>query len=156
MSGHPASTHPASTSQYTPGDGAQSAAPYDEGVAPGYGWVVFAGAMLMMLAILNGIYGIAAISNSTFFVNDARYVFSDLNTWGWIALVTGAIQLVVALGIWAGNTLATWAGLAIAGINAIVQLLMIPAYPFLSLALFSIDLLVIYGLAVHGGHRMVQ
>lgn len=116
------------------------------------GWVVFAGSMLMMVATLNIIYGIGAIDNSTFFVNDAKYIFSDLNTWGWIALGTGCVQMLAAFGVWARNSLATWAGIAFAGINAIVQLLMIPAYPFLSLALFSINLLVIYGLAVHGGH----
>ena len=116
------------------------------------GWVMFAGTMLLIVATLNVIYGIAAIDNSSFFVNDARYVISDLNTWGWIVLGTGVVQMVVAFGIWARNTLATYAGIAFAGLNAIAQLLMISAAPFLSLALFSIDLIVIYGLAVHGGH----
>lgn len=116
------------------------------------GWVMFAGTMLLIVATLNIIYGIAAIDNSSFFVGDARYVISDLNTWGWIVLGTGVVQMVVAFGVWARNTLATYAGIAFAGLNAIAQLLMISAYPFLSLALFSIDLIVIYGLAVHGGH----
>ena len=34
--------------------------------------------------------------------------------------------------------------------NAIIQLLFIPAYPFWSLALFTLDILVIYGLIAHG------
>jgi hypothetical protein len=116
------------------------------------GWVVFAGTMLMVVSVLNIIYGIAAISNSSFFVNDAQFVFSDLNTWGWIVLGTGAVQMLVAFGVWARSSLATWAGIAFAGLNAIAQLLMIPAYPFLSLALFAVNMMVIYGLAVHGGH----
>jgi hypothetical protein len=33
-------------------------------------------------------------------------------------------------------------------------MLAIPAYPFLALALFSVDILVIYGLAVYGGHKL--
>jgi hypothetical protein len=115
------------------------------------GWVVFAGTMLMIAATLNIIYGIGAISDSTFFAGDARYIFSDLNTWGWIVTLTGAAQMLVAFGIWARNTFATWLGIAFAGLNAIIQLLMIPAYPFLSLALFAVDMMVIYGLAVHGG-----
>lgn len=116
------------------------------------GWVTFAGTMLLMVATLNIVYGIAAIDNSSFFVGGAKYVFSDLNTWGWIALGTGIVQMIAAFGVWARNVFATWLGIAFAGINAIVQLLMLPAYPFLSLALFAINLLVIYGLAVHGGH----
>lgn len=118
----------------------------------GAGWLVFAGTMLLMVGCLNIVYGIGAISDSKFFVNNAQYVFSNLNTWGWIALLTGAAQVLTAFGIWARNTLATWAGIGFASVNAVVQLLMIPAYPFLALALFAIDLLVIYGLAVHGGH----
>jgi len=137
------------SSEYTGGGDGTPA--YDEAFPSG--WIIFAGSMLMVIGILNGIYGIAAISNSVFFVNDARYVFSDLNTWGWILLVTGALQVLTAFGIWIGNQYAVWAGVFFAGINAIVQLLMIPAYPFLSLALFAVDILVIYGLAVHGGRQ---
>lgn len=119
----------------------------------GFGWVIFAGTMLMIVGILNVIYGIAALDNARFFVNGAKYVISDLNTWGWVLLITGAAQILTALGVWARNTFATWLGVAFAGLNAIGQLLMIPAYPFLSVSLFAVDMLVIYALAVHGGHR---
>ncbi len=114
------------------------------------GWVVFAGTMLAIVGCLNIIYGIAAISNSSFFVNDAQYVISSLKTWGWVALIIGCVQMLCAFGVWAQNGLAVWVGIAFAGLNAIAQLLMLPAYPFLSLALFGVDMLVIYGLAVHG------
>ncbi len=145
-----------SSPTYATGDGppaARSGADYRYEAESGYGWVVFAGTMLMLVGILNVIYGIAAIDNSKFFVNGAKYVISDLNTWGWVVLITGALQVLAALGVWARNTVATWAGVAFAGLNAIGVLLMLPAYPFLSLSLFAVDLLVIYGLAVHGGHR---
>ena len=52
--------------------------------------------MLAMLATLNVIEGIAAVSNSTFFVNDAKYILSDLNTWGWVLIVLGVIQGLTA------------------------------------------------------------
>ena len=74
----------------------------------GGGWIAFAGVMLIVVAILNIIDGIAAISRSKFFVASAQYVLSDLRTWGWIILVIGVLQLLVALGIWAGNQLARW------------------------------------------------
>ncbi|HEY4281258.1 MAG TPA: hypothetical protein VGM91_23805 [Conexibacter sp.] len=114
------------------------------------GWVVFAGSMLAVVGALNVIYGIAAIDNSSFFVNDAKYVISSLNTWGWVTLIIGAVQVICAFGVWVRNSFAVWAGIGFAGLNAIAQLLMLPAYPFLALALFGVDLLVIYGLAVHG------
>ena len=42
---------------------------------------------------------------------------------------------------------------AVAGLNSIGALLSIPAYPFWSLAVFAVDVLVIYGLAAYGGQR---
>jgi hypothetical protein len=119
----------------------------------GAGWVLFAGMMLLLVGILNVIYGIAAIGDSSFFVNDTKYILSDLNTWGWVMLILGALQLGAAFSIWNGNVFGVWVGIAVAGLNAIGALLSIPAYPFWSLAVFTIDILVIYGLAVYGGQR---
>jgi len=115
----------------------------------GYGWSIFAGTMLLMAATLNGIDGIAAVSSSRFFSHGA-YIVGDLNTWGWILIAISVVQGLCAIGVWMQNDIARWTGVGIASANAVVQLLFIPAYPFWSLALFSLDLLVIYGLVVHG------
>ena len=117
----------------------------------GSGWITFAGVMIIMVATLNIIDGIAAISKSSFFVANARYIISDLNTWGWIILGLGVIQMAVGFGIWAGSQLARWTGIVIVSLNAIAQLLFIPSYPFWALSIFTIDLLVLYGLAAYGG-----
>jgi len=117
----------------------------------GRGWITFAAVMIVLVAILNIIDGIAAISNSKFFVADAKFVFSDLNTWGWIILGIGVLQLLVAAGIWAGNQIARWAGILIVSVNIVAQLLFLPAYPFWSLTLFAIDTLVLFGLIAYGG-----
>jgi hypothetical protein len=122
----------------------------------GSGWISFAGVVIMIVAILNIIDGIAAISDSSFFVGDARYVFSDLNTLGWVVLALGVLQMVVGFGVWAGNQLARWAGIVIVSLNAVVQLLFIPAYPFWSLSIFALDILVLYGLAAHGGRPALK
>jgi hypothetical protein len=121
----------------------------------GSGWVLFAGIMIMMVGVLNIIWGIAAIDQSSFFVQDAKYVFSDLRTWGWIVLILGGLQLAAAFSIWAGGTYGRWFGIAAATCNAIAALLSIPAYPFWSLAIFAVDVLVIYGLAAYGGDRRI-
>lgn len=119
----------------------------------GYGWLLFAGAMLMLVGTLNFIYGIAAIDDSKFFVANAQYVISDLNTWGWFLVVLGAVQFLSAFGIWMGNQAGRWVGILSAGANAVVQMLAIPAAPFLSLTLFTVDILVLYGLIAYGGRR---
>jgi hypothetical protein len=117
----------------------------------GEGWLLFAGIMLAMLSVLNVIWGIAAIGDANFFVNDTHYVISSLNTWGWVALIVGILQMVAAFSIWSGGRFGQWFGIAVAGVGAMGALLSIPAYPLWSLAVFSIDILVIYGLAAYGG-----
>ena len=116
----------------------------------GYGWVAFAGVLLLMLGTLNVIEGIAAIGNARFFVNGQHYIFADLKTWGWIVLCIGVLQLAVGLGVFVKNQLSRWAGVVVLAANAIAQMLMIPAYPFWSLALFTLDILAVYGLVAYG------
>jgi hypothetical protein len=124
---------------------------YDE--PRGAGWVMFAGIMILIGGTLNTIGGISAIGDANFYIGDAQYQFADLNTWGWILLVTGVVQLFAAFSIWSGGAYGRWIGVISATLNAMAQLFFIPAFPLWSLALFSLDLLVIYGLVVYGGQR---
>ncbi len=117
----------------------------------GVRWMIFAGTLLLMLGCTNIIEGIAGVNGSRFFVANAHYVFGDLNSWGWAIWLVGIAQGLTALGVLVKNQLARWLGVTFAICNAFAQLLMIQAYPFWSLALFSLDILVIYGLVVHGG-----
>jgi hypothetical protein len=116
----------------------------------GYGWVLFAGTMLAIAASLNFIEGIAAVSNSKFFIANAQFVSSDLNTWGWVTICLSALQMLVAIGVWAQVPSIRWFGVVIAAVGAIEALVIMPAYPFWSLCLFAIDILVVYGLVAHG------
>lgn len=114
------------------------------------GWVIFSGVLLLLLGTINFIDGLGAISSAHFYVAGARYVVGDLNTWGWVALCIGVAQWAVGLGIFVKNQFARWTGVAVLGLNAIAQLLMMPAYPFWSLSVFAVDIVAIYGLVVHG------
>ena len=123
---------------------------YDYDRERGMGWVVFAGVLLVTLGTINVIEGIAAIGNAHFFTHNASYVFGQLNTWGWIVLCLGAIQLLAGLGVFIKNQFARWVGVGVLGLNAIAQLLIMPAYPFWSLCLFAVDILAMYGLVAYG------
>jgi hypothetical protein len=122
----------------------------------GVGWVVFAASMLGLSALWNIFDGIAAISNAHVFVGNADYVFSDLSTWGWIILCLGILQGFAALVVVTGSEWARWFGIACAGLNAIGQLMFAPAYPFWALAMFAVNILIIYGLAMYGGAKLRQ
>lgn len=119
----------------------------------GYGWVMFAGTMIAIVGIINFIYGIAAISNSQFYVGNVTYIISDLNTWGWVIMFTGVLQFLAAIGIFMRVQWARWVGVATAAVNSIIQLIFIPSYPLASLAIFAIDILVLYGLLAYGGRE---
>jgi hypothetical protein len=117
----------------------------------GAGWLLFAATMLGLAGIFGVIDGIVALSKSSFYVAGAHYVFSDLHTWGWIALIVGTVTIFAAFGVMTRSQWARWFGISIAGLQAIAQLLMIQAYPFWSLCIFAIDLLIIYALATYAG-----
>jgi hypothetical protein len=117
---------------------------------PSSRWMVFSGAMLLVLGCTNIIDGVAAVSGSAFFSVKAHYLFGNLDSWGWVIWILGIAQGLTALGILIRNQLARWLGVAFVCLNALAQLLMIQAYPLWSLSLFSLDILVMYGLIVHG------
>ncbi len=120
----------------------------------GTGWISFAAVMLGLAGVWNLFAGIAAIADAHVYTANASYVFSDLNTWGWIVMILGILQGIAALALVTGSELARWFGIAVAGVNAIGQLMFVPAYPFWALSMFAVDVLIIYGLAVYGGKRL--
>jgi hypothetical protein len=137
---------------YTGSGGVRSPYEYDD-PQHGQGLVTFAGVMLMIAAVLNIIYGIAAIDSANFFVADARYVLGDLATFGWFVLGLGVIQAFAALAIWNGTGWGRWFGVVCASVNALLQMLWIPAAPVLALTILALDIIAIYGLLVYGGRR---
>ena len=116
----------------------------------GYGMVVFAAVLLGMLGLFNIIDGIAAIARSSVFIGNAKYVFGDLRTWGWVALILGGLQVLVSLGVLVGNQIARWTGVALIGLNTIGQMFFLPAYPFWSLMIIAIDIVALWGLCAYG------
>ena len=119
----------------------------------GDGWVSFAGVMLLVVGTMNFIGGIAAVDDANFYVGNAQYVFSDLNTWGWIILITGGVQVLAGLGIFVRNQFARWLGVGFACLNMLAQFLFFPAQPLWALALIALDTLIVYGLIAYGSRE---
>ncbi len=117
----------------------------------GAGWVLLAAVIFVIAASLNVIWGIAAVSSSHFFVANAQYILTGLNTWGWVAIGFGALEGLTALSIWRGGSFGRWFGVFVAGAAVLVTMMSIPAYPLWSLMLVALYILVIYGLVVYGG-----
>jgi hypothetical protein len=119
----------------------------------GYGLILFAAILLLVVGFFNMIYGIAAIANSHVFVAGAHYVFANQRTWGWITLIISVLQLVAAAGILAGNQLARWFAVAVVGLNAIDMMFFVPAYPFWALTIIAVDVVALYGLCAYGSRE---
>jgi hypothetical protein len=120
----------------------------------GFGWLLFAATMLGLAGVLSIINGIMALSKSSFYAANAHYVFSDLRTWGWIALILGVLLIVAAMGVFSGSGFARWFGIFAASLALIGHFSSSQAYPFWALVMITLDILVIYALAVYGGKKM--
>lgn len=117
----------------------------------GVGSALFVGTMLLIIGVLNVIYGIAAVADSQFYVNDTQFVFASLHTWGWITIIVGVIQFTAAFSLFAGNAYGRVVGILAASIGAIAALLDVGgAHPWWSLGVFAICIVVIHGIWVLG------
>jgi hypothetical protein len=136
---------------------AQSGEPYPvvdeayEGYERGTGWLFFAGTMLGLAGLFSTIDGIVALSKSSFYVADARYVFGDLRAWGWIVLAVGVVEICASFAILGRAQWARWFGIVVASLGALAQFAFMQSYPFWSITVLTMCILTVYGLAAHGG-----
>jgi hypothetical protein len=117
----------------------------------GTGRAFLAATLLMIVGTLNIVYGIGALDGANIFVNDKRYILTDLNTMGWVLIVLGIIQLAGGFSLAAGNTYGRVIGIIGASLGAIGALLSIGgAYPWWSLAIFFLCVYIIHGIFIYG------
>jgi hypothetical protein len=117
----------------------------------GSGRAMFAAILLLIVGTLNIVYGIGALDSANIFVNDKRFILSDLNTMGWVLIVLGIIQLSGAFSLLSGNTYGRIIGIIAGSLGAIGALFSIGgANPWWSLAVFFLCVWVVYGIVVLG------
>ena len=118
----------------------------------GTGRVIFAATLLLIVGTLNVIYGIGALDGANIFVNDQRFVLTDLNTLGWVLIILGVIQLGGGFSLMAGNTYGRVIGIIGGSLGAIGALLSIGgSYPWWSLAVFALCVYIVHGIFVYDG-----
>jgi hypothetical protein len=117
----------------------------------GTGRAVFAATLLLLVGTINIIYGIGALDGANVFVDDQRFVLTDLNTLGWVLIVLGVVQLVAGFSLMAGNALGRVLGIIGGSLGAIGALLSIGGnYPWWSLAAFVLCGYVVHGIVMYG------
>jgi hypothetical protein len=118
----------------------------------GTGWIVFAG-VLMILAggnmAINGLWALHAndvVQKS--FGDTLLFSSSNLDTWGWIYLIVGAVVLVAGISVFFRAAFGVWVGIIAALVQAFFAFFWIfsPYWPG-ALVIIALDLLVIYALS---------
>ncbi len=117
------------------------------------GFTAFAGVMLMIVGVFQGIAGLGAILEDKVYVVGQKYVFTfDVTTWGWIHLLIGVLLVAAGIGVFYGSVLARTVGVLMAGLSAVVNFAFLFGWnqPFWSMLIIALDVTVIWALTMHG------
>jgi hypothetical protein len=116
------------------------------------GWVVFASFMMFLLGAFQAVQGLVALFDDGFYlVTPGDLVVNvNYNVWGTVHLILGVLLMLSGAGVLTGNLAARTVGVILAGLSALANLVFIEAYPFWSIIIITVDVLVIYALTVHG------
>jgi hypothetical protein len=93
-----------------------------------------------------------AIFENEFYVATRNYLYQlDATTWGWIHLLVGVLVAIGGWGLLSGRTWARALAITLAVLSAVANFAFIPYYPFWSLLVIVLDVVVIWAVAAHGG-----
>ncbi|MCF8571045.1 hypothetical protein L5G32_12275 [Gordonia sp. HY002] len=110
------------------------------------GVTTFAAAVLLFVAgLLAFLQGLSAVLNDELFVVGPEYTYAfDTTTWGWIHLVVGILGILISIGMMTGATWARVSAIVIAGISIVANFLWLPYYPWWSILIIALDVIVIW------------
>ena len=117
----------------------------------GTGRVIFAATLLLIVGVVNIIYGIGALDDANIFTDSKRFVLDNLNTRGWVLIILGIIQLAGGLSLMAGNTFGRILAIVGGVLGALGALFSIgDGNPWWSLAVFALCVYIVHGVIVFG------
>ena len=116
------------------------------------GFIFFAAVILMLVGSFQAIAGLTALFSDSYFVvrPGGLVVRANYTAWGWTHLVLGIVTVAAGLGVLSGRTWARVWAIVLAGLSAVVNLAFLAAYPVWAVMMITLDVLVIWALAVHG------
>ncbi|MFF2088370.1 hypothetical protein ACFVVM_31690 [Nocardia sp. NPDC058176] len=130
----------------------QNQHPVREGIAAGTS--IGAGILLAVVGVLQIFQGISAVANDDLIVVGPEYAYQfDLTSWGWWHIVIGAIAVIIAIGLLAGQTWGRVAAMVIAALSIIANFLWLPYYPWWSILIIAVDIVVIWAVATWRPHN---
>ncbi|AZG47416.1 DUF7144 family membrane protein [Gordonia insulae] len=107
-----------------------------------------AGALLLVGGILGLLQGISAVAKDDVFVAGPEYVYKlSLTGWGWIHIIVSLVAIAIAIGLFTGATWSRVAAIIIASLSIIVNFLWLPYYPWWSILVIAIDIVIIWAVS---------
>jgi hypothetical protein len=113
------------------------------------GWIAFAGVYLIVAGLMNGIWGVAALSDSEV-LRERALAWSNLTTWGWLSVGAAGIQVVAGGLVLGGRVVGRVLAAVIALGGLFVNFLSIGAYPLWSILALVANGLVLWTVTVYG------
>jgi len=122
----------------------------DRSVKHGFaaGTSMAAAVIMVTVGIIQFCQGIAAVAKNEVFVAGLNYVYKfDLTTWGWIHIVLGVLVAAAGLALFTGAGWARVSAIVIAAISLLANFLWLPYYPWWSLLIIALDIVVIWAVS---------
>lgn len=112
------------------------------------GFAIFAGFLMLLSGLFQFFQGIAAVMRDQVFIIGPNYTYQfDLTTWGWTHIIIGIILALAGLAIFSGKLWGRILGIILASLSAIANFFFIPYYPFWSIIIITLDIVIIWALA---------
>ncbi|OWY81523.1 hypothetical protein [Rhodococcus sp. BUPNP1] len=117
-----------------------------QGIAAGTS--IGAAIIMATIGILQFFQGIAAVAEDELFVQGQEYIFKfDFTAWGWIHIVLGVVMVVVGIALITGATWARIGAIVIAALSILANFLWLPYYPWWSILIIALDVVVIWAVS---------
>ncbi|MFC9997725.1 hypothetical protein [Nocardia sp. NPDC127526] len=124
--------------------------PVRHGIAAGTS--IGAAILLITVGALSVLSGISAVAEDTLYVVGFEYIYQlDTTTWGWVHIGLGAVLMLAGGGLMAGTTWGRFAAIGVAALSIIANFLFLPYYPWWSVLIIALDIVVIWAVTTWKG-----
>ena len=126
----------------------------EHGPSSGWAGLAFFAAMLMiLLGSVQALTGLVALFNDSYFqvTRSGLLVNANYTTWGVVHIVLGVAVVIAAVNLMRGATWARIVGIILAMVSVVVNIGFLEAAPVWGVIMITLDVLVIYAIAMHGG-----
>ena len=123
-----------------------------------YGYIAFAGIMLVVLGLFHALMGLVALFQEDYYAvgTSGLMLEVDYSGWGWVHLISGVVAACAGFALTRGETWARVVAVVVAVLSMLVNLAFMSAYPIWSVIMITICFFVIYAVTVHGDRNSLE